>query len=174
MDNRQPIPTALKRKVLVEAGHRCAIPTCRQTPVEIAHIVPWAICQKHEFDNLIALCPTCHTRYDKGEIDRKSMQAYKHNLSVLNSRYGDLEKRVLLHFARNPSDKQITLPILNGATDIFLMYLIQDQMIIALPEQRPILMSASGRVTMPYELTNKGREFIDKWLSAEAIEEMEE
>ena len=23
---------------LVEAGHRCAIPTCRQVPVEIAHI----------------------------------------------------------------------------------------------------------------------------------------
>ena len=67
--NRQTIPRQLEREVLMEAGHRCAIPTCRQTPVEIAHIVPWEQIQEHTFDNLIALCPTCHTRYDKGEID---------------------------------------------------------------------------------------------------------
>lgn len=43
----------------------------------------------------MALCPTCHTRYDKGEIDRPAMRQYKANLSVVNSRYGDVEKRVL-------------------------------------------------------------------------------
>jgi 5-methylcytosine-specific restriction endonuclease McrA len=42
-------------------------------PVEIAHIVPWEKVKEHTFDNLIVLCPTCHTRFDKGEIDRKSM-----------------------------------------------------------------------------------------------------
>ncbi|HKQ08164.1 MAG TPA: HNH endonuclease signature motif containing protein [Blastocatellia bacterium] len=76
-------PRPLERDVLVEAGHRCAIPTCRQIPVEIAHIVPWARVKAHTFDNLIALCPTCHTRYDNGEIDRRAMLQYKANLSVL-------------------------------------------------------------------------------------------
>jgi 5-methylcytosine-specific restriction endonuclease McrA len=65
---RPAIPQALKRKVLIEAGHRCAIPTCKQVPVELAHIVPWANCKEHTFENLIALCPTCHTRFDKKEI----------------------------------------------------------------------------------------------------------
>ena len=46
-----------KREDLVEADHRCAIPTCRQTPVEIHHIVPLARVHEHTFDNLIALCP---------------------------------------------------------------------------------------------------------------------
>ena len=39
-ENRPPIPADIKRKVLVEAGHRCAIPTCRYIEVEIHHIAP--------------------------------------------------------------------------------------------------------------------------------------
>ena len=61
------IPAKLKRRVLVEAGHRCAIPTCRQIEVQIHHIVPWADCQEHKYDNLIALCANCHSRADKKE-----------------------------------------------------------------------------------------------------------
>ena len=80
---RPAIPRQLERDVLVEAGHRCAIPTCKQTPVQIAHIVPWETVREHTFDNLIALCPNCHDRYDnKGEIDRKAMLQYKANLSA--------------------------------------------------------------------------------------------
>jgi predicted restriction endonuclease len=71
---RPAIPRPLERDVLMEAGHRCAIPTCHQWPVEIAHIIPWDQVKEHSFDNLIALCPTCHSRFDKGEIDRRAMQ----------------------------------------------------------------------------------------------------
>ncbi|WP_263171330.1 HNH endonuclease [Streptomyces sp. SCSIO ZS0520] len=83
--SRPKIPSELRRRVLIEAGHRCAIPTCKSTPVEIAHIIPWAKAQKHEFKNLIALCPTCHTRFDDphGPIDRKAMRQYKANLNPL-------------------------------------------------------------------------------------------
>ena len=59
--SRDTISAEVKRAVLVEAGHRCAIPTCRATTTEIAHIVPWAETQDHSFENLIALCPNCHT-----------------------------------------------------------------------------------------------------------------
>ncbi len=84
---RPEIPTAVTRAVLIEAGHRCAIPTCQATPVEIAHIMPFAKTQDDAFENLIALCPTCHTRYDqKKEIDLLSMKQYKLNLSLLNNR----------------------------------------------------------------------------------------
>lgn len=88
MSVRRPaIPRELRRRVLIEAGHRCAIPTCRATPVEIAHITPWAKVKKHEFGNLIALCPTCHTRFDDphNTLDRKSMRQYKANLNPLFS-----------------------------------------------------------------------------------------
>jgi len=56
-DERPAIPRELERAVLLEAGHRCAIPTCRQTPVEIVHIDPWAKVREHKFENLIALWP---------------------------------------------------------------------------------------------------------------------
>ena|ERR1700722_18713740 len=87
MAKRPPIPADLERQVLVEAGHRCAIAVCRQVPIEIARIVGWAKCKKHEFHNLIPLCPTCHTRFDKGEIDQKSMMVYKQKLSRANRRW---------------------------------------------------------------------------------------
>jgi 5-methylcytosine-specific restriction endonuclease McrA len=72
-EGRPPVPADIRRRVLVEAGHRCAIPTCRYIEVDIHHIIPWATCQAHEYDNLIALCPNCHRRADRGEIDRKSL-----------------------------------------------------------------------------------------------------
>ena len=92
---RDAISAAVKRAVLVEAGHRCAIPTCRATTTEIAHIVPWADSQDNSFDNLISLCPNCHTRFDhKKEIDRIAVKMYKHNLGILNNRYGEFERRL--------------------------------------------------------------------------------
>ncbi len=81
MADRPPIPEGLRRRVLVEAGHRCAIHTCRYPGVDVHHIIPWERCQKHDYDNLIALCPNCHRRAGFGEIDRKSLQMYKARLS---------------------------------------------------------------------------------------------
>jgi len=93
--SRENIPAELKRKILVEAGHRCAIPTCRFPTTELAHIVPYSKVLKHEYHNLIALCPNCHTRFDKGEIDRKSMDIYKNKLVFLSDKYSKYELDVL-------------------------------------------------------------------------------
>ncbi|RCW70507.1 HNH endonuclease [Pseudorhodoferax soli] len=75
--SRPQIPAAVRRAVLVEAGHRCAIPRCGHADVDIHHITPWEACEKHEYGNLIALCPNCHRRAHKGEIDRKALHLYK-------------------------------------------------------------------------------------------------
>jgi HNH endonuclease len=79
--NRPAIPRELDRRIRVEAGHRCAIPACRTPVIEIAHIRKWSKVKRHEFENLIAPCPTCHTLFDNGHIDRLSMLQYKANLS---------------------------------------------------------------------------------------------
>ncbi len=80
--SRPNIPAELKRSVLFESGHRCAIHTCKQTTTEIHHIIPYEKCRAHEFNNLIALCPNCHARVHKGEIDTKSLKLYKKYLSA--------------------------------------------------------------------------------------------
>lgn len=168
-DSRPPIPAALRREVLVEAGHRCAIPTCRSVPVEVAHIIPWAQVRDHTFDNLIALCPTCHTRYDHGDIDRQGMLQYKANLSVLHGRYSDMEERVLRLFAETPDATQMQLP---GGLDIFVLNLLQDGMLVntGAPQggMQVVIMGVPAHVV--YELTPKGREFILRWLDAQPLE----
>lgn len=95
-DNRPPIAAELKRRVLVEAGHRCAIHTCRYIEVDIHHIVPWATCQTHDYENLIALCPNCHRRADRGEIDRKALRLYKFNLRTAHDKFSQLEIDMML------------------------------------------------------------------------------
>ncbi|MBI4288843.1 MAG: HNH endonuclease [Chloroflexi bacterium] len=161
-----PNPETDGREVLVEAGHRCAIPTCRQTPVEIAHIVPWEQIREHGFDNLIALCPTCHARYDRGEIDRKAMLQYKANLSVLNGRYGDLEQRVLRLFAEQANAHQIWLP---GGFDILLMNLLKDGFLTDTGQNSGVILAGVPSAKL-YGLTGGGREFIKRWLSAQELE----
>lgn len=79
--SRPAIPTEIRRAVLIEAGHRCAIPRCNQTELDVHHIVPWETCRKHEYSNLIALCPLCHRRVHNGDIDRKALHIYKENLA---------------------------------------------------------------------------------------------
>ncbi|QJP72082.1 HNH endonuclease [Burkholderia glumae] len=121
--SRDTIPAEIKRKVLVEAGHRCAIPTCRATTTEIAHIVPWAETQDNSFENLIALCPNCHTRFDqKKELDRLSIKMYKHNLGILNNRYGEFERRLFEVLAK--SGERVF--ILGAAGDLLVSNAVKD------------------------------------------------
>ncbi|MFD6949893.1 HNH endonuclease signature motif containing protein [Nocardiopsis sp. NPDC060348] len=173
-EGRPAIPRELKRAVLVEAGHRCAIPTCRAYPVEIEHIDDWAQVREHSFENLIALCPTCHRRKGDGpdQIDRKSLRQYKTNLALLNQRYGDFERRVLEHFARLPNNDIVSLP---GALDLMLSYLIKDGILIKLTggsEMSFTTVLATGhRLNVPatehYLLTPAGRDLVNRWSEAQ-------
>ncbi len=79
---RPQIPAEIRRRILFESGHRCSIPTCKYPDVELHHIVAWEKCFKHEYKNLIALCPNCHRLAHTAKIDRKSLRLYKKNLSA--------------------------------------------------------------------------------------------
>jgi hypothetical protein len=121
--SRDTVPAEVRRAVLVEAGHRCAIPTCRATTTEIAHIVPWAESQDNSFENLIALCPNCHMQFDqKKEIDRLSIKMYKHNLGILNNRYGEFERRLFEVLAK--SGERVF--VLGTAGDLFVANAVKD------------------------------------------------
>jgi hypothetical protein len=158
----------MERDVLIEAGHRCAIPTCKAVPVELAHIVPWATVKEHTFDNLIALCPTCHTRYDAGQIDRKSMLQYKANLSVMNGRYGEMEQRLLRAFSEGGGEQGLTMQ-LPGGLDILLINLINDGMLKQVEGGASVLIMGLPQVAY-YQLTAKGSEFIKRWLAAQPLD----
>ncbi len=97
MNNRPSIPIKIKRRILIEAGYRCAIPTCRWPITENAHIISWVESKDHSYENLISLCPNCHTLYDSGKIERAAIIAYKKKLMFLNEVYSRFELDVLDH-----------------------------------------------------------------------------
>jgi hypothetical protein len=108
---RPPISAELRRRVLVEAGHRCAIPTCRHIEVDIHHIVPWSQSKSHEYTNLIALCPNCHRRADRNEIDRKSLLIYKSNLRFVHDKFSQFEVDVLFDLYGLPENHGHPWPV---------------------------------------------------------------
>jgi hypothetical protein len=169
---RDNIPANVKRAVLVEAGHRCAIPTCRATTTEIAHIVPWAESQNNSFENLIALCPNCHTRFDqKKEIDQLSIKLYKQNLGVVNSRYGEFERRVFEILALSGE----RLIVVGSGGDILLANAVKDGFFEDLKlEGMSFQVKGNGfqksfPMTFTYRVTDAGVEFIKRYGSGQNL-----
>lgn len=101
LEKKRNVSIELKRKILIEAGHRCAIPTCRNVVgADIHHIIPWSQRKEHNYQNLIALCPNCHRMADRGYIDRKSLRMYKNNLRFLYDKFSVFEIDLLFDLNR--------------------------------------------------------------------------
>ena len=153
------IPAELKRRVLCEAGHRCAIHTCREIiEVDIHHIVPWSECQKHDYENLIALCPNCHRRADRGYIDRKSLRIYKANLRYAHDKFSQFEVDVLFELHDNSEKAALPFPP-------FMQLLIKrvlDAGYIRIEEPTGSVHSFGMQISPVYIfLTDKGRAYIN-------------
>ena len=157
MEERPPIPADLKRRVLIEAGHRCAIPTCRFPATEIAHIEPWAKVKEHKYENLIALCPNCHGRADKGEIDRKSLKIYKRIVQRLTDRYDRFELNVLNQLRQG---KQVVM----AGNMLLLIKNLLDEGLVAVRGGGVIIEGIPSNVVVI--LTDKGNRFIEEWIKA--------
>lgn len=170
---RKDVPAEIERAVLVEAGHRCAIPTCRSPTTEIAHIVSWARTQDNTFENLIALCPNCHTRADrKKEIDRKALRMYKHNLGILNNRFGEFERR-LFEVLAETGERDF---VLGAAGDLLVANAVKDGLFkdqrINSTSLRVISNDGSSKVfptTFVFRVTNAGVEFIENFAAGKDI-----
>lgn len=85
MSERKSIPPKLRDKVLREAGYRCANPPCRTTlAIHLHHIVEVKEGGGDSIENLLALCPTCHSLFHAKIISRESIHEWKHRLTTLN------------------------------------------------------------------------------------------
>lgn len=161
---RPPISAELRRRVLVEAGHRCAIPTCRYIEVDVHHIVPWASCGKHEYENLVALCPNCHRRADREEIDRKSLRLYKANLRFSHDKYSQLEMDFLFTLCAAGEGQAIQWP---PFLNLLIKRILESGFVeIRQPSGAVLLM---GMQASPNNIciTHAGREFIGSLGTAE-------
>ena len=157
-NDRPPIPAELRRRVLVEAGHRCAIPTCRDIIVDVAHIIPYEKCKEHKYENLIALCPNCHRRADRGEIDTKSLRLYKANLRYTHDKFSQFEVDILFETYKLKSNQVILFPE-------YLMLLVRRLLDAGYIERTVRKATAKiGGLKLNADhlrITQKGREFVE-------------
>jgi hypothetical protein len=90
------------------------------------------------------------------------MLIYKHNLAMLNRRYGSIELRVLKFFANDPAPAEIRLL---SDLQLFVQYLLDDQLLADAGKDQPI---AGGElVRKTYALTQAGKEYVERWLAPE-------
>lgn len=100
------IPAIIQRALYAESMGRCMNPYCEEDIygiAEKAHIVDFADTHDHSIDNLIILCPNCHTKYDilsKFSIEdvrgwkRKRREFILETFEKKFNTFGDLEKIV--------------------------------------------------------------------------------
>ena len=160
VEGRPAIPAELRRRVLVEAGHRCAIPACRHIEVDVHHIIPWEKCQEHEYENLIALCPNCHRRADRGDIDRKSLKLYKANLQFAHDKFSQLELDILFELYKADKGQMIQWPTYMH----ILIKRIVEAGYISIGKAQGGKVIISGMQASPDYLviTNEGRTFVNE------------
>lgn len=74
--SKRYIPTPLENHLFQLAGHRCTI--CRAPWLEVHHIDGLGEGGQTSFDNLVALCPNCHTRvHSEGVPSKLELRQYK-------------------------------------------------------------------------------------------------
>ncbi len=119
------------------------------------------------FENLIAICANCHARVTKGDIPAVHVRMYKANLSLISTRYGDLERRVLNDFVDNPKARTAMLP---RELSILMSYLVHDG-IVERKYPPDAVAGIEGNWPMRhYWLTEAGLAFVQRLRDGRAIE----
>lgn len=73
------IPKKVDEKVREASGFKCA--WCGIHITERHHIEPFYLVQEHKEDNLILLCPTCHTEAGSGKISESELKERRISIS---------------------------------------------------------------------------------------------
>lgn len=70
-------PSSIARQLRQEANFGCAMRGCPM--LENAHIIPYHITHEFPVEDMVALCPTCHTIADKGNYPESYFRQIKEN-----------------------------------------------------------------------------------------------
>lgn len=83
---RTTIPDPTRTLILLEGGYKCANPVRRHIlTLELHHIVWVKDGGSNAPENLLALCPNCHSLHTQGHIPTSAIRTWKNLLVALNS-----------------------------------------------------------------------------------------
>ena len=123
---RKVITENIRRKLWAESMGRCMNPNCHielfnldGDIAEQAHIIPYNETQDNSFENLIILCPNCHTKFDKtGDFDINEIKSWK------EIRQAEIEQHFSKRFKNFDELKNNIAPLLIENQDIFRNYFL--------------------------------------------------
>lgn len=160
---RTSIPADVRHLVLHEAGYKCANPTCRQVlTVEIHHLDPVSDGGPNTPENLLALCPNCHSRHHAGHIPIASLRAWKFLLLALNEAF-DRGTIDLLLALRTLHNHYVT-----GDGVLQCAALVASGYVVVRPGQHDLQEGAprwdlGGPPLYTISLSERGEHFVDGW-----------
>jgi hypothetical protein len=159
---RKNLTLKVRTAVLTEAGYRCAVPTCRGIlALDLHHMYQVSESGGNDPENLIALCPTCHAMYHRGNISSDAIYAYKSMLVAL-SRAFDLDAIDRLLFLNHCSKDFV---VVSGDGLLHFGRLIAAG--LASMDQK-----ANNNwqiVTYAVNISEKGRQIIEAWKSGDRV-----
>lgn len=177
---RTAIPAATRQIVLLEAGYKCANPSCRHIlTLELHHILWVKEGGGNEPENLVALCPNCHALHTAGHVPEAAIRCWKSLLVSLNSpsrASADLllvlyreEQRIAA--ATDPSKAEPPFRFTGDGLGILSSLLVSGLVAIS----RRILgvgYFGGGMPSFEISLTPAGRRLVEAWMSGnpEAVE----
>lgn len=126
---RKNIPINVERKLCAESMGRCMNPDCQTElfrengdVIEKAHITPYCKTADNAYENLVILCPTCHTDFDKnGALSSEQVKLWK------QMRRDELERLFGKKYATFEELQKDVVPLLVENKSIYENYYLSDQ-----------------------------------------------
>ena len=127
--SRESISENIKRRLYAESMGRCMNPECQKELfvgdgdiAEKAHIVPYCEGADNSYENLLILCPNCHTEFDKiSKFNPEQVKGWK------QTRKEELEKVFCRKFASFKELENVVAPLLYENKSIFENYYLNDE-----------------------------------------------
>lgn len=142
----------------MEAGYRCAVPTCRGIlALDLHHIIEVSEGGGDDTSNLIALCPTCHALYTRGTITKDAISAWKTMLVGLSHAFDKDSISNLLFLQKSGSALRVS-----GDGVLKFSHLIASDL-----ASFRLLMQNGPLFIYQVFLTDKGSRIIEAWFSGD-------
>ena len=163
MAKRKNIPLSIKQELLIEAGYRCSVPTCRTIlAIDLHHIIEVADGGGNERSNLLALCPTCHALFHRNVISKEAIRVWKAVIVSLNEGFDREAKDKLLFLSmENRPERYSSDGILHFTSLIAAGLAKCGRPRIETHAFSPV--ADLSKTTWPIELTERGKLLVEAW-----------